>query len=90
MMDRAEAAKRIASWSADRMQAEMRKVWVHVSARGIAAWEPPDAFHPLIERAVEDGYLRRMDGRFLFERMKDSHVGWTPAALALFKAAEAA
>lgn len=42
-------------------------------------FEPIDPYHAEIVRLIDDGYLRRVDGRFLYERFKDSHVAWTPA-----------
>lgn len=42
-------------------------------------WEPKDTQAPAIVWAIEEGFLRRLDGRCLFEAFKDSHVGWTLA-----------
>lgn len=47
-------------------------------------WQPQDPYRPIFDVAIEGGFLRRVDGRCGFERIKDTHVAWTQAgALAL-------
>lgn len=50
------------------------------------AWEPKDPQAGAIRWAVAEGFLRRLDGRCMFEAFKDSHVGWTLAGEMAIKA----
>jgi hypothetical protein len=43
------------------------------------AWEPKNPNHPFLERAIEAGYLRRVDGRCGYELFHLSMVTWTEA-----------
>lgn len=52
------------------------------------AWEPPNPEHPSVLKLIEDGWLRRTDGRCGFERFKDSMLAWTPAARAALQRAK--
>lgn len=52
------------------------KCFVNYDGRG---WEPKDTNAPTILWAIEEGYLKRADGRCMFEAFKDSHVTWTLA-----------
>lgn len=56
-----------------------RKLWVRTMGKG---WEPPDPQHPLIVDLVENGFLRRTDGRCGFERIRGACVAWTEAGKA--------
>lgn len=60
-------------------EAVLRKAFVHSGGR---AWEPANPAHSFFDRAIHAGYLRRVDGRFGFERFKDSMVDWTDAGRA--------
>lgn len=55
----------------------------HSKGRG---WEPDNPHHPFFDRMITAGYVRRADGRFLFERFKDSHIVFTDAGLAAIQA----
>lgn len=46
---------------------------------GGSPWEPKDYRHPFILSAIDAGYLKRVDGRFGFERFKDSLLTFTDA-----------
>lgn len=41
--------------------------------------EPPNPMHSLWIKCIDLGYIKRADGRCMFERFKDSHVVLTPA-----------
>lgn len=62
--------------SEERLLKLLRQLFVKTEGRG---WAPPDPSHPLILAAVEQGFLRRVDGRCGFERLRDACVAWTPA-----------
>lgn len=47
-----------------------------------SAWEPRDPTVPFFEWAIAEGFLRRVDGRFGVELIKDSMVAWTAAGKA--------
>ena len=64
---------------------------VHAKTGG-KPWEPQDYRHPFILRMIDAGMLARHDGRWGFERIKDSFVGFTGPGymiVALDKAAKA-
>lgn len=43
------------------------------------AFEPAVPDHPIIVWAIEEGFMKRVDGRVFFEAMKDAMVKWTVA-----------
>lgn len=55
---------------------------IHVKTEG-KSWEPPDPRHPFVLRMLDAGLLERRDGRFMFERFKDSHLAFTEAGIRL-------
>lgn len=55
---------------------------IHAKTEG-KSWEPPDPRHPFILRMLDAGLLVRRDGRFMFERFKDSHLAFTEAGIRL-------
>lgn len=71
--------------STEKMSGYMARLWDRTGGK---AWEPPNTKHEIIEWGVANGYLRRVDGRCMFERFKDSHVTWTEAAKVAFGAAD--
>lgn len=55
----------------------LRRIYAHTGGK---AWEPKAGTHlPFFDRAIAAGYVRRVDGRCLFERFKDSHIAFTHA-----------
>ncbi len=50
---------------------------------GGKSWEPPEPGHVWIERMIRLGALKRADGVFFYERIRDSHVAWTPLGVQL-------
>jgi hypothetical protein len=42
-------------------------------------FEPKEPRHPTILWAIENGFMKRADGRCGFEKIKDAFVVWTPA-----------
>lgn len=66
---------------------QLHKVWLRTKGQ---AWEPPNPRHEMITRLVSEGYLKRVDGRFLFERFKDSMLDWTDAGRQAMEAIDAA
>lgn len=59
----------------DRDMQRLRKLFAEYP-RG---WEPKDPTHPFFDRAIAAGYIKRADGRFFFEAMKDTHIVFTEA-----------
>lgn len=63
-----------------------REMAAHVyTLTGGKAWEPPEPKSRPVIRLIEDGYVRRVDGRCGFEAFKDAMLTWTDAAHAAFR-----
>ena len=54
----------------------LKKCW---DKSGGKSWEPPTTQNEFFDWAIQEGYVRRADGRFGVERFKDSFVVWTEA-----------
>lgn len=50
----------------------------------VDAWEPPDHRHPIINRLVEAGFLRRVKMRCMHEALGEVGVTFTDVAHAAF------
>jgi hypothetical protein len=59
-------------------EAFRKRIWRRT---GGLSWEPPDPRHPLILELISEGYVKRVDGRWGYERFKDSHLAWTDKAI---------
>lgn len=58
----------------------LKILWSRTGAKGIFAWEPPGGTrHVQIVELVERGFVKIVDGRCMFERIKDSMVKFTDA-----------
>lgn len=54
---------------------------------GGKSWEPPDPQNKHVIWLIDNGFVRRVDGRCGFEAFKDSMLTWTIAAKAVFQRA---
>jgi hypothetical protein len=59
--------------------ANVERLWARTAGK---SFEPREPSHPFVLRMIEAGFVKRVDGRCGFERFKDSHLEWTPAAKA--------
>lgn len=59
----------------------VRKLYLRTEGK---AFEPRDPSAPTVGRLIDEGYVRRVDGRVGFERLKDAMLTWTQAAHAAF------
>ena len=75
-------------FSAEQTYVRAQRMWKLFHERddlkGRSGWEPPDPHNQAIRSLIHHGYVRRADGVFFFERMKDTHVVWTDCARRLF------
>ena len=55
---------------------QLHKVWKLTGGR---AWEPKDPRLPVITRMVDEGYIKRVDGRVGFELIRNGMLSWTDA-----------
>lgn len=61
----------------DKFEKLLRECW---RRSGGKAWEPSRIKgHPFFDWATEAGYLKVVDGRCGFEKIKDAMVSWTDA-----------
>lgn len=60
----------------DKDLAALRTLWARTKGE---AWEPPDPNYPWLVAMIDEGFIRRVDGRCGFEKFKDSMIAWTEA-----------
>lgn len=70
------------SMISDREMLALDRVW---AAMGTSAWVPRDPNSPLIDKAVDEGWMRRLDGRVMFEMIKDGMLQFTGKGAEVFR-----
>jgi hypothetical protein len=57
----------------------IRKLWGLTKGK---SWEPPNPRSQFVEKLIQGGWVKRVDGICGFERFKDSMLAWTDAGRA--------
>lgn len=55
----------------------LRHLWKRTNGE---SWEPGNPRLPMFDRMIAAGFLKRADGRFLYEAMRDAFLVWTQEA----------